>query len=218
MDAKQLSAEIKKARENSKKRKFSQSFDVIFSFKDLDLKKPSDQLDLFISLPFNRGKKVKVCALVGAELIANARESADFAVLQDDFAEYAKDKKKTKKLAEEYDFFIAQANIMSNVAQAFGRVLGPRNKMPNPKSGCVVPPKFNIKPLVEKLQNTVRVLVKTAPMSQIRIGNEDMSDEQVAENILTVYNAVIHALPNEKNNIRGIFIKTSMGKPVEVKP
>ncbi len=218
MDIKQLIEEIKKVREASKKRKFSQSFDVIFALKGLNLKKPSDQVDLFINLPFNRGKKTKVCALVGPELKANATENADFVVDSDSFADYAKDKKKVKKLADEYDFFVAQANIMPKIAQSFGRILGPRNKMPNPKAGCVVPPKANLKPLIERLQKTVRMVVRTQQMAQMRVGTEDMPDEEIAENILTLYNALIHDLPNEKNNLNLVYIKTSMGKPIEVKP
>ena len=40
-----------------------------------------------------------------------------------------------------------------------------------------------------------------------------MTDEQVAENIYSVYNHIIHTVKEEKNNIRNIIVKFSMGRP-----
>jgi large subunit ribosomal protein L1 len=105
---------------------------------------------------------------------------------------------------------------MPKVATSFGRVFGPRGKMPNPKSGGVVPPNANLKPVYEKFQRTVRATTKSAPLIQCGIGSEDMSVNEITDNALTVYNAVLHALPNEKHNIKDIYIKLTMGKPVKV--
>ena len=103
-------------------------------------------MDTFITLPHTKGKKAKVCALIGPELEQQAKQVCDSVVLSDSFDRF-KDKKDIKKLADSFDFFIAQANIMPKIATAFGRVFGPRGKMPNPKAGCVVPPNANLKPL-----------------------------------------------------------------------
>ena len=43
-----------------------------------------------------------------------------------------------------------------------------------------------------------------------------MSNEDIAENILTIFNAVTHALPDEKANFKSMFIKFTMSQPVEV--
>jgi large subunit ribosomal protein L1 len=139
----------------------------------------------------------------------------DLAIITDDFGTY--DKKKAKKLAESYDFFIAQANIMPKVASAFGKILGTRGKMPNPKAGCVVPPKSNLKPLCEKLQKTVRVKAKELLAIQCRVGTESQQLEQVADNINTIYKQLVHHLPNHENNISKVLIKLTMGKVVEIK-
>lgn len=215
MEREQIQAAITKAKDSSEKRKFNQSYDLVMTLKGLDLKKPEHQVDTFVTLPHSRGKKVRVCALVGAELFDQAKNSCDFAVLSDEFNKY-KDKKDVKKLANSYDFFIAQANVMTKVASVFGRVFGPRGKMPNPKSGCVVPPNANLKVLYDKLQKTVRVNAKSAPMIQCPIGTEDMRMDDVAENGLTVINSVLHLLPNEKHNIKELYIKLTMGKPAKV--
>ena len=215
MDKEQIQAAISKAKDTSEKRNFRQSFDLIINLKGLDLKKQEHQIDTFVTLPHARGKKVKVCALVGAELESQAKGIFDSVISSDNFDKY-KDKKEVRKVANSFDFFVAQANMMPKVATTFGRVLGPRGKMPNPKSGAVVPPNANLKPLYEKFQRTVKASAKSAPLIQCPIGTEDMSIEDIAENALTVYNSLIQALPNEKHNIRDIYVKLTMGKPVKV--
>ena len=207
---------IKELKEKSFKRNFKQTYDLIITLTKLDLKKPDNQLDFFQTLHFTKGKDVRICAFVGPELASQAKETCKTTILVDDFDKYAKDKKAIKKLANEHDFFIAQATVMPKVAQAFGRVLGPRGKMPNPKAGCVVPPNANLKPLAAKLQKTARILAKTSLMVQTAVGIEDMKDEEVVDNIMTVYDGVLHHLPGGRSNIKHVLLKLTMGKPVKL--
>lgn len=208
---------LQKAKAESKKRKFSQSVDLIVNLKGLDMKKTENQIDLFVQLHYPLGRRITVCALVGAELQDEASKTADKTILSDDFDTYAKDKKLAKKLARQYDYFIGQANIMPKIAQVFGKTLGTKGKMPNPKAGCIVPPKTNLKPLVDKLQKQVRISAKTSPVVHTSVGREDMEDEQVADNIITVYNAIIGRLTGGEHNIKSVYLKLTMGKPVKVK-
>ncbi|MEM2916461.1 MAG: 50S ribosomal protein L1 [Candidatus Woesearchaeota archaeon] len=201
---------------NSPKRKFAQSVDLIFNLKDLDIKKPEEQLDVWVPLVHARGKAVRIAALVGPEMQEQAKAFCDTVITHDDFKRYEGKKKEIRKLAKTHDFFIAQANIMPDVAKFFGRVLGPRGKMPNPKAGCVVPPNANLKALTEKLRKTLHVVAKTQLSAKCAVGKEDMKDEQLIENIMAVYNAVIHALPQEQNNIKSILLKYSMGPVIKV--
>jgi len=213
MDKKSLSEALKKLK-SEKKRKFSQSVDLIITLQDLNLKNPEDQLDFFLTLHHDTGKKIKVCALVGPETREEAKAACDETVLADNFAQY--DKKKTRRLAKTHNFFIAQANIMAKVATTFGRVLGPQGKMPNPKAGCIVPPKASLKPIVERLQKTVRITAKKSPVVQVKIGTEDQPEENIIDNALTAYNQVIQHLPKERNNIKGAYLKFTMTKPVKL--
>lgn len=215
MDKEQIQSAIEKAKSISPKRNFRQSFDIIINLTGLDLKKPEHNVDTFVTLPHSRGRKLKVCALVGAELEEQAKQVCDSSILSDSF-ERNKEKKNIRKLANSFDFFIAQANIMPKVATVYGRVFGPRGKMPNPKSGSIVPPNANLKPLYEKLQRTVRAITKTAPLIQCPVGTEEMNVNDIADNALAVYNAVLHALPNEKHNIKDAYIKLTMGKPAKI--
>ncbi len=197
------------------KRKFLQSYDLLVSLKDLNLKNPDEQVEFFIQLPKFKGKPNKVCALVGPELADDAKDAADHVVRQADFDRL--DKKEIKKLAREYDYFLGQANIMPKIASTFGRVLGPRGKMPNPKSGCIIPPKAPVKAIVEKLRKTVKISAKKTPNLQIRVATQEMSEEEVINSVKTVYDQIIHHLPREENNIKQVFIKVTMSPPIKIK-
>ncbi|MBN2051913.1 50S ribosomal protein L1 [Candidatus Woesearchaeota archaeon] len=215
MDKESVLEALEKLKISAEKREFKQSVDLIIALKDLDFKKPEQQVEMFLSLPHTTGKKTKVCALVGPELIDEAKKVFDLAITQDDFSKY--DKRKARKLAGQYDFFIAQANIMTKVAATFGRYLGVRGKMPNPKAGCVVPPKgVNLSVLYDKLQKTMKVSAKKVPLIQLRVGTEEMSQEHIADNIMFIYDQLIHHLPGERHNIKAIFLKYTMSKPIKL--
>jgi len=216
MEQKQVLEILKELNANSEKRKFSQSYDLIINLKNLDLKKPEQQIDSAVVLHNSTGKKRKIAAIVGPEMLAQARGVCDKVLTIEDAANEFKEKRQIKKLANEYDFFIAQATIMPKIAMQFGKTFGPRGKMPNPKLGCVVPPQANLKQLYDRLQTTVVVKAKAQPVIQARVGSESMKVEEVADNIMTLYNGVVHLLPSEKNNIRSIYLKFTMGKPVRL--
>ena len=215
MDEKKLKEAITTLK-SSDKRNFKQTVDLIFNLKGLDLKKPEHQIEFFLEMHKFKGKKTKICALVGAELTDQAKSVMDGFVPQQDFEKYQNDKRLAKKLASDYDFFIGQATIMPKIATAFGRVLGPKGKMPNPKAGCIVPPNANLKVVYDKLQNTVKISGKKAPIMQTIVGNEESSAEDLEENIKYVYNNVVHHMPQGMNNIKSVYVKYTMGKPIRI--
>lgn len=215
MDKNEILVDIKQLREIAVKRNFEQTFDLIVSLKNLNLKKPENNVNTFYALPHSKGKKAKVCAFVSNELITKAKASCDLAILASDFGKY--DKKAAKKLAAQYDFFIAQGNLMAQIATVFGKVLGPRGKMPNPKAGCVVQATDDLKPVVERLHKTVRIQTKNELAIKVPVGVLSMKDEDVAENILHVYNTLLQELPQEKNNIRRVLLKLTMSKPISLR-
>jgi len=214
MDKKSILSAISKAREVSKKRNFSQSFDLIINLKNLNLKNPAHKVDLFIPLSHPKGKPSKIAALVDEELKTQSKSLFNTTILKADFSKL--DKKKLKKLAAEHDFFVAQATIMPQVATIFGKVLGPKGKMPNPKAGCVVPPNANLQVLKERLSKLVYLTTKNELIVRTSIGNESMKDEDIEENIVNLYNALLHSLPQEKNNIKSVLVKLSMGPAVQI--
>ncbi|MBW2992701.1 hypothetical protein KY345_05785 [Candidatus Woesearchaeota archaeon] len=212
MDKNNLTKTIQDLKSSTQKRNFKQTVDLIVTFRNIDIKKTP--VDFMVDLHYPKGRKSSVCCFIGPEMKEEGK-NCDETILVDDFPKYVKDKKLVKQLALKHDFFIAQANLMAKVATAFGRILGTRGKMPNPKAGCVVPPKTPLKPLYERLQRLVKIKAKAAFIQTV-VGSEEMPDEQIADNIMTAYNALIHHLPAEHNNIRAMKLKLTMSKPVKI--
>ncbi len=213
MDKEKFLNAIKKARESSKKRKFTQSFEISIALKDVNLKKPEERILKYVVLPKGRGKEVKVCAFVDKDMVTKAREVCDKVILKDDFDKIGK--KEIRKLAKDYTF-IAEATVMMDIAKNFGKFLAQKKKMPDPKMGAVFPPNANLEAIVKKIKNTVKIEAKKQPVINTPIGSEKQSDEEVAENALAVYNTVLKSLPRGKQQIKGVYVKLSMGPSVRV--
>ena len=195
---------VKEAKEQSKPRNFTQSVDMIVNIRDLDVKKPENRFNEEVTLPNGRGKD--------GELIVQAKDAGVALVINKaDLEELGKDRKAAKKAANSVDFFIAQADMMPLVGRFLGPILGPRNKMPKP-----VPASIKLDPLLERLQSTVKVGIKQQPAIQIIVGSQDMSDEDLAENIETVLTVLDRHLDKGRNQIKSMFIKTTMGPIVRV--
>ena len=216
MDNEKILNAIAKLRADSKKRKFSQSVDFSVVLKEFDVKNTANKIEIFLNLPHQTGKQKKVCAFVDKELSTKAKETCDKTIVKDEFAQWAGDKKKIKSLVEECDYFISQGNIMTDVAATFGKTLGPKGKMPNPKSGCIVPPSADLKRVVEKLQTLVKLETKKQPVVSLTVGNESMDDAKLAENIKSVYDAVAKSLPRGEQQIKRKLIKFTMSNPVVI--
>jgi large subunit ribosomal protein L1 len=116
-----------------------------------------------------------------------------------------------KKLANEIDFFIAQTDLMPLVGRYIGPVLGPRGKMPKP-----IPPGAPLEPLVKRLKKTVMVRTKEKPVIHVPAGTEDMKDESLIENIEAILTFVERKLEKGLNNIKSVYLSTTMGPSVRV--
>ena len=216
MDKQTIEKALAKVLEEKGSKKFTQTVDLIINLKDLDLKKNDQQLDIFVNLPHSKGKEAKICGLVGPELVSESEKNFDHTIEAHDFDALKSKPKEIKKLAEEYDYFVAQATIMPQVATVFGRILGSRGKMPNPKAGCVVPPKAQLAPLAKRLRDTIRVSAKTSLVISVPVGNESMPVEEIVENIDTVYKNVISHTVQGLNNFKFASLKLTMGKLVRI--
>jgi len=206
---------LQEARKKAGKRNFSQTIELIISFKGINLKNADHQIDFFMQLK-HPWKKLKFCGFVGAELVDQSKKVFDRTILVDDFGKY-KNKREIKTLARENDIFIAQANLMPQVAAVFGRYLGPLGKMPNPKAGCVVPSNANLDALKDRISKMVNIKVKTVPVLQLGMGKEESKDEDIAEDALLIYDQLIHRLPGEVQNIKSMFFKLTMGGTARIK-
>ena len=201
-DLKKALSELRKGKE----RKFDQTVDLIINLQKFDLKK--NQINLFISVPF-RIKEKKICAFF--EIKNKDIET----ITPEQFKKYS-DKKALKKLVKNFDFFIAQASLMPKVATAFGRVLGPAGKMPSPQLGILTDiNEKEINELREKINNSVKIKIKE-PSVKLAIGKQSMKDEEIVENTMMVYNAILKSLLKGKDNIKNIELKFTMTKPYKI--
>lgn len=197
---------IEKLKESKEKKNFDQTIDLIINLKNFDVRK--DAFSVFIQVP-NKIKEKRIAGFFEKD------SGIIDTIKKDDFGRY-KEKKDIKKLIKKYDFFIANAKLMPSIATSFGRVLGPAGKMPSPQLG-VLPSEDEkmISNLKDKINSTVKVRVKE-PSIKIGIGKESLSNDQILKNILVVYNKMIETLPKNKDNVRNVKIKFTMGKPVLV--
>jgi large subunit ribosomal protein L1 len=204
---------LKKVRENSKQRKFSQTIDMTINLIDIDMKKPESKIQESVELPHPLTKKARICVIAGGELAMKAKQAGvDLVIEKDELNNIATDKKRQRQLANTYDFFICEAPLMPTVGKSLGSVLGPRGKMPTP-----VPPNANIADQINRHQRLAIVRLKSAPVIQTRVGAEDMKDEQIAENITAIIRRLEVKLKRGIKNIKSITLKTTMGKPVQMK-
>ena len=203
---------VKEAKEQAKPRNFTQSIDVIINLKDIDVRRPENRFNEELALPNGRGKPIKIGVIADGELAVSAKNAGiDLVISKDDLQEFGKDRKAAKKVANSVDSFIAQADMMPLVGRFLGPVLGPRNKMPKP-----VPASAKIEPLLERVGSTIKVGIKNQPSIQILVGTQDMSDEDLAENIEAVLAVLDRNLEKGRNQIKSMYIKTTMGSVVRV--
>ena len=191
---------------HNKKRKFKQSIDLVINIKGVDFNDPKNRIEEEILLPSGRGKDAKVALFASGELALKAKGVADLIIKPEEIEDLAKDKKNFKKIAENHDFFIAEAPLMPVIGKSLGVILGPRGKMPKP-----VPPTVDIENMVKNLRKTIKIRSKGKKTFHAVVGTEDMEPEKIAKNIATVIKRLEEKLPNGRLNIESMYIKTSMG-------
>ena len=216
MNEKSILEKIKNVRKNSKKRNFTQTFDLIFNLKNFDLKNPSNKIDLGVVLDSNiKPKKLKICAIVD-QSITDTDKVFDKVLYQDELMKLKGDMNLVREITHKYDKFVVQVNLMPQFAQVLGRYLGPMNKMPSPKLGMIITPKSDLKSLCEKIQKTVHLQTKKNLVLQVSIGSENLEDSEIAKNVLSVYNALVGSLSNGVFNIKNVKLKLTMSKGEEL--
>ena len=114
-------------------------------------------------------------------------------------------------MAESYDFFIAEAPLMPNIGRALGRIFAPRGKMPKP-----IQPDDDISSTISKLKRSIKARSKDKTTFHCLAGREDMSLEDIAENVDVILQRVEGKLERGKMNIKSAYISTTMGSSARV--
>lgn len=212
LNMKNILAAVKEVKSKSTKRKFSQSIDLAINLQNIDMKKPEGKIQERIELPNSVGKELKICVIASGEMALKAKKAGASLVVERAALEaLVGDKKKQKDLAKNYDLFIAEAPLMPLVGRSLGASLGPRGKMPTP-----VPPNANIENQIKRHRKLVFVRMRGQPVLQCRVGNEDMADKEIAENVQAIVRRIEGKLKRGIKNVKSIYLKTSMGSAVKV--
>ncbi|TET26750.1 MAG: 50S ribosomal protein L1 [Candidatus Bathyarchaeum sp.] len=212
LNMKNLLAAVKEVKSKATERKFSQSIDLAINLQNIDMKKPEGRIQERVELPNSVGKELKICVIATGEMALKAKRAGASLVIERAALEaLVGDKKKQKDIAKNYDIFIAEAPMMPLVGKTLGASLGPRGKMPTP-----VPPNANIEDQIERHRKIVFVRTRGQPVLQCRVGNEDMTDKEIAENVQAVVRRIEGKLKRGIKNFRSVYLKTSMGSAVKV--
>ncbi len=212
IDKRPILKAVDEVKKGSKKRKFNQSVNLIVNLKDIDLKRPENRINELIELPHASKADAKIVVLASGDLALRAERAKATAVMsRADVEHFTNDKKGAKKLVEDTDFFLAETPMMATVGKVLGPILGPRGKMPTP-----VPPTASIETIIDRHRRSLRVRLREQPTAQLRIGSEDMSNEELADNIQAVVNLFERKLAKGSRNISRIYVKTTMGHPTRV--
>ncbi len=207
----QLVELVKKGRDQSKERKFTQSVEVILTLKEVDPKKTDLNINEIVYLPHPTTKQARICFIGSGDLLLRAKAAkANLVMDQSQLENYAGNKKDAKKLARSYDFFLADTALMPRIGKILGQALGPKGKIPTP-----VPPNASVEAMITRMRTAVRVRSRGSLGIMAKAGDSTLSEPNLAENIQAVVVAVAKKLPNGDKNVKTIMVKTTMGKPAK---
>jgi large subunit ribosomal protein L1 len=117
----------------------------------------------------------------------------------------------------EFDRCIATPDMMPLVGR-LGKILGPRNLMPNPKTGTVT---MDVAEAVKSAKGgAVEFRVEKAGVLQAGVGKASFTESALAENIKAFFDAVSRAKPSGSKGtyIKRVSISSTMGPGVHVDP
>lgn len=177
----------------------------------VDPKKADQAIRGTVTLPHGTGKTKKVLVLCTPDKEAEAQGAgADFVGL-DEFVQ------KIESGWTEIDVIIATPAVMPKIGK-LGKILGPRNLMPNPKTGTVT---NDVATAVNDVKGgKIAFKVDKAGIIHASIGRVSFSPEKITENSQELINALIKAKPSTAKGtyLKGISIASTMSPGIAVDP
>ena len=190
--------------------KFDETVEVHFRL-GLNVRHAEQQLRGTLMLPHGTGKPVRVAVFAEGEKAREAEEAGADVVGSADLAA------KIEGGFDDFDVAIATPDQMGNVGK-LGRILGPRGKMPNPKTGTVT---FDIGKAVRDAKGgKLEYRTDRGANVHVVIGKKSFSERQLLENYATVLDEILRAKPSAAKGryIESITLTTTMGPGIRVDP
>ncbi len=194
----------------SKFANFDESFDIAVRL-GVDPRHADQMVRSSVMLPHGTGKNVRVLVFAKGEKETEALAAG---------ADYAGSDELLAKIKDgwlEFDKTIATPDMMGEVGK-IGRVLGPRNLMPNAKLGTVT---FDVTKVVNEIKKgKVDFRVEKAGIVHACIGKSSFGAEKIFDNITAFVDKLIQLKPSSSKGIylKNITLSTTMGPGVKIDP
>ena len=190
--------------------KFDESIDVAIRL-GVDPRHADQMVRSSVVLPNGTGKETRVLVFAKGDKEKEALDAgADYAG-GDEFVE------KIKKGWLEFDRTVATPDMMATVGK-IGRILGPRNLMPNAKLGTVT---FDVARVVGEIKSgKVDFKVDKAGVVHAMLGKASFGSQKLNENILAFFDKIIQLKPASSKGIylKNISLSTTMGPGIKLDP
>ena len=191
------------------KLKFNESLDISVNL-GVDSTKSDQNVRGSSSLPYGIGKTSRVAVFAeGPEAVAAKKAGADIVGFEDLIEQIKKDKDLKA------DIVIATPDSMKKLG-ALGRILGPKNLMPNPKEGTVT------KNVAEAVGNAkkgqIRYKTDKAGIIHTTVGKVDFEADKLVENVYHLIEDLIKAKPSTAKGkyMKNITLSSTMGPGIKV--
>ena len=168
--------------------KFVESVEAHVSL-NIDPKYANQQLRTSLVLPNGTGKSIRIAVFTEPDYVKEVLEMGATIAGSDDLIE------EINRGNLNFDLLITTPQLMPKLAK-LGRILGPKGLMPSPKSGTVTQ---NLKETISEFQKgKVEYRADKTGIVHLSFGKINFTEEQLRENLLTVYNSI------EKNKPTGV--------------
>ena len=189
--------------------KFNESIDISINL-GVDPQKSDQNVRGSTSLPHGIGKQSKIAVFAeGADATAATEAGADVVGFEDLIEKVKKDQD------IDADVIIATPECMKSLGQ-LGRILGPKNLMPNPKEGTVTKNVADAVSVAKKGQ--IRYKTDKGGIIHATIGKKDFEPKKLAENAIALIEDLKKAKPSSANGkyMKNITISSTMGPGIRV--
>jgi large subunit ribosomal protein L1 len=188
--------------------KFDSSVDLHIRL-GVDPKKADQAIRGTVSLPHGTGKTKRVLVLCTPDKEAEAKAAGADYVGLDEFVQ------KIEGGWVDIDVIVATPSVMPKIGR-LGKILGPRNLMPNPKTGTVT---NDVAAAVTEVKGgKIAFKVDKAGIIHASIGRVSFSPEKIAENSHELINAIVKAKPSSAKGtyLRSVFMASTMSPAIAV--
>ncbi|KAJ8331758.1 hypothetical protein BDV3_000794 [Batrachochytrium dendrobatidis] len=195
---------------NVKPRQFVETVELQIGLKNYDPQRDK-RFSGTVVLPNIPKPKMKLCILADAAHIDQAKAIALDFMSVDDLKKLNKNKKMIKKLAKKYDAFLASEALIKQIPRLLGPGLSKAGKFPTPVSHT-----DNLEDKIKEIKSTIKFQLKKVLCLGVAVGHVQMTEDMLVTNIMMSINFLVSLLKKNWQNVKSLFIKTSMGKPVRI--